>query len=93
MNRTTKIIRQAGDHFIAETADGRLRVGILATAHVDTPHHHDRIRAVAAIADDADFIREADRLFDDTFAVLAVASKTKRRERMRVEAEQANLRG
>lgn len=68
MNRTTTILRQAGELFIAETTDGRLRVGILDTAAVDTRKHHDRIRAVAAIADDGEFEREADALFDDLYA-------------------------
>lgn len=65
MNRTTTILRQAGDFFIAETQDGRLRVGILGTAAVDTPHDESRIRNVAAIADDATFEAEAEALFDD----------------------------
>lgn len=55
MSRITTILRQTADHFIAETNAGTLRVGITDIAAVETAKQGDRIRTVAAIADDVEF--------------------------------------
>ena len=67
-NVTTKIIRQSKDFFIAETTDGRLRIGILDTAGIDIPYRHDDVLKVAAIANDDDFDIAADDLFYDLWS-------------------------
>lgn len=67
MNRTTKIIRQGGEYFVAETEDCRLRIGLLNTVALDVPYRHEEILAVAAIENTVDFDAAAESLFDDLY--------------------------
>lgn len=67
IGHATEILREAGDFFIANVDDGRMRIGILGDKSVDTPHDHDELLAVAAIEDDAEFETAASDLFDRIF--------------------------
>ena len=72
MSRITAILRQTAEHFIAETDTGTLRVGMTDIAAVETTKHSDRIRAVAAISDDAEFDQAAAAFFDDLHEAMPV---------------------
>jgi len=71
-NRTTNIIKETADYFIANTTGGYIRLGLLGIASIDFPAGHAVYDAVAALADieDDDAFNDAaeDLFYDNRFA-------------------------
>ncbi len=66
-NITTKIIHETADCFVAETADGRIRVGAHGVNFCDYPAGRIDVAALAA-ADDFDDIAEELALHTGVYA-------------------------
>jgi len=64
-NYTTEIIRKTDDYFIANTEDGRIRIGLVGTESFDVPYRHDELLEIASISNDEDFNEAAEDLFYD----------------------------
>ena len=61
---TTKILRETEEYFIAELDNGNVRIGIVGgEAALDTPHDHDKLLYITAVATNLEF----DKLTEDYF--------------------------